>query len=256
MFFIKMNGLENDYIFVKKAQNDLSAGAVRLLCDRKSGIGADGVVLVSDSLICDCKMQIYNRDGTEAEMCGNALRCLGRYLADTNPKKTFFSVETRAGVKEVEKKENEEFECNLGAPRAFDREAYRITIDDEMIDGYRVDMGNPHFVLFHPYNDELAEKISENTDYFPQRTNVEFVEMTANVPHVRVYERGCGETSACGTGAAAVFAVIGKKELSIILPGGALNCRKNEKGEILQRGKTAYNFTGSIEKNVTPERKL
>ncbi len=240
MRFFKMNGLGNDYIFIPKEEcSEITPAQIKKLCDVHVGIGGDGVVLYQKEIDWDLSMWIYNRDGSEAEMCGNALRCLIRH--NNVPNKTIF-VKTRSGIK-YGIFDGDRVKINLGKSVSIDTKIYRFTLKGKRIEGYRVNIGNPHFVISGMYDDKLAEAIASDTRHFPEKTNVEFVTRSGENLIVRVYERGCGETMACGTGAAAAFAVSNKQESTVILPGGKLFCQMID-GEIYQTGKAEYNYTG------------
>ena len=243
MRFFKMNGLGNDYIFIDEKQFSGEAPKLNIpfLCDRHKGVGSDGVVLFREIGKNTLSMKIFNVDGTEAEMCGNALRCLIRHVGAIGKEIT---VHTKAGVK-TGLFNGITVSINLGKPVSYDTELRNIVINGKIYCGKRVNVGNPHFVIEKPYDDELARSISECTAFFPSRTNVEFVTKTYDGYNARVYERGCGETLACGTGAAAVLIASGKAETNVHLSGGTLVC-KIEKEDIIQIGSAEYNFEGEI----------
>ena len=248
MRFFKMNGLGNDYIFIERSQvpktNSLS-NLVKILCDVHTGIGGDGVVLFGNGYSTDLIMHIYNRDGTEAEMCGNALRCLIRHYNAINKEVTVLTLSgIKAGIYD-----GEEITINLSKPVSVDTDYYEIPYMGKVIKGKRVNVGNPHFIINDKYDEKIAEYVSNNTEFFPNKTNVEFYYEKEGELFVRVYERGCGETMACGTGAAAVLCASEMKSAKIHLLGGTLQCFYNQKGEILQKGKASYNYQGEW-KNV------
>ena len=243
MRFFKMNGLSNDYIFIDQEQfsgrsPDLN---IPFLCDRHKGIGSDGVVLFKKIDTYALSMKIFNVDGTEAEMCGNALRCLIRHQNAIGKRVT---VQTKAGIRSGVYDGNA-VSINLGKPVSYDTDFRNIVINHKIYCGKKVNVGNPHFVIEKPYDETLAKSISECKEYFPYRTNVEFITKSDDGYNVRVYERGCGETLACGTGAAAVLVASGKNETVIHLLGGTLVCIK-ENEEIIQIGSAEYNFEGEI----------
>ena len=242
MRFFKMNGLGNDYIFIEENEykNIDPKPRIDLLCDRRIGIGGDGVVLYGKTKDGTLTMKIYNRDGTEAEMCGNALRCLILHNGKIGQE---VSVMTKAGQKKG-MYDGDLITANLGKPVSNDTDLRNIVVDGTIYCGKKINVGNPHFVMFRPYDNIVAKAVSECTEFFPNRTNVEFVIERDNEIFVRVYERGCGETSACGTGAAAALLATGKKESIVRLVGGKLYCKINEEGEIIQKGPAAYNFEG------------
>jgi diaminopimelate epimerase len=265
MKFTKMNGLGNDYIFINAMLEQVvdPENAARKLCDRHFSIGGDGLVLIDRGRSFDFSMRMFNADGGEAEMCGNAIRCVGKYLFDKGiTDKTTLHIETKAGVKRLTLVSSAEglvmgAAVNMGAVR-FVESAKPIKVRAISRDfvGYNVTAGNPHFVIFvDSYFDGIMEEgkaISENTIVFPERTNVEFVlnKVENDEINMRVYERGTGETLACGTGAASAFFVCNSldmvsDEAKVNLPGGQLDCyKKNE--EIFIRGKAEYNFEGEV----------
>jgi len=228
MKFTKMHGIGNDYIYVngfeEKIENPTEF-AIKY-SDRHKGIGSDGLVLILPSTYCDFRMQMMNADGSEAEMCGNASRCIGKYVYEKGlTDKTNLTLETLSGIKKLElflDKENkvESVTVDMGEPVL---EAGRIpviaensSVMNEMVQfsssvQYRitcVSMGNPHAVIFTKNIGKLnlpkIGSLIENASIFPNRTNVEFLEIiSSNRIKMRVWERGSGETLACGTGACA-----------------------------------------------------
>ncbi len=249
--FWKMHGLGNDYIVIDNRNEELSEQelpslAIKL-CKRRFGIGADGLLLIYPSQIADVKMRIFNPDGTEAEMCGNGIRCLAKYCFEKRlVEKTTMLVETLGGVRELTLKIEggtiDSVKVNMGSP-SF--EAERIPVKwngafiNEIIDvrGKKIratalSMGNPHCVVFvenvENYPVDVFGPIIEKHKLFPKRTNVEFAQIISRRKiKVRVWERGVGETLACGTGAcASVVAanVLGKvdENVAVQLLGGEL----------------------------------
>lgn len=259
MRFIKMNGLGNDYIFIDKRKNKIipKQEEIPLLCDRNFGIGGDGVVIMDRSFGCTLKMTIFNADGSRAELCGNALRCVARYEYDRKRIKneSILTIETDAGVKQL-KIDQSHVTADMGEPIVGSEIRYR----DTEIFGMNVNVGNPHFVVFCKNTHELntlferyAEQISNDIQVFPQKTNVEFVAVhtDTNGAIMRVYERGSQETLACGTGATAVFEAAYQAELLkdnaiLSLKGGDLTFTHDEKAHVLLRGDVQYNYTGRI----------
>jgi len=230
MSFWKMHGLGNDYIVIDNRDEKIGGGqAVRLaklLCERRFSVGADGLLLVSRSKVADARMRIFNADGSEAEMCGNGIRCFAKYCYENGiVKKNEFPIETLSGLKRVwltvKGNEVKTVKVDMGAPKwarsslpmighgtcinenlEVNGEAFKVTC---------LSMGNPHCVIFvdkvddFPV-DQIGPKI-ENHKAFPKRTNVVFVQvLNNNQLKVRVWERGCGETLACGTGTCAAVA--------------------------------------------------
>jgi diaminopimelate epimerase len=273
MRFTKMHGIGNDFILFhgfNHAIPDPGALALRL-CDRHFGIGADGLILALPSDRADARMRILNRDGSEAEMCGNGLRCLGKFLYDTGLcRRTSLRVETLAGMLELTLKtggdgEVESVTADMGAP-CFDPPAIPVAADSNAITleagGHRlrffcVSMGNPHAVTFDLYPDDetfaTLGPILERHPIFPRRCNIEFCRVEGADARVRVWERGDGATLGCGTGACAVLAAGVRQGLlprsaGILLPGGALSIRWDETGNhLFMTGPAETVFTGEIE---------
>jgi len=258
MKFWKMHGLGNDYIVVdnrdEKIGNAEATELAQKLCKRRFSVGADGLLLVSNSALADVKMRIFNADGSEAEMCGNGIRCFAKYCYENNiAKKNELTVETLAGKKRtwltVEDSTVTSVMVDLGTPM-LDRSEIPMfgtgicINEDFQVNGekYKVtclSVGNPHCVIFVDALDDfpvehVGPKI-ENHSVFPERTNVEFVQvLNRNELKVRVWERGCGETLACGTGACAA-AVAGNllqkvgNEVRVHLLGGDLEVEYAER---------------------------
>ena len=225
--FVKMHGLGNDYVYIDCfpkataaviAKTDL-ADLARRMSDRHFGIGSDGLVLMLPSKTADAKMRIFNADGSEAEMCGNAIRCVGKYLYESGLcREVNMEIETLAGIRtlslQVAAGKVFQVTVNMGVP-----EVKPFTmLDGENPIGYTaVNMGNPHAVFFR-----------ESVPQLPQNTNIEFVHVRNNKEmDVRVIERGSGETLACGTGACAsvvatVYHGLTGQNVTVHLPGGDL----------------------------------
>lgn len=272
--FWKMHGLGNDYIVIDDRKELIKnpEEKARKLCRRRFSIGADGLILLQNPVYndADLKMRIFNKDGSEAEMCGNGIRCAAKFCYEAGiSKKEELNIETKAGLRKVwlkiEDKKVKEVKVNMGKP-IFERKLIpvlgegtfineEIKVGDNVFQATCVSMGNPHCVIFvnnlekFPVR-ELGPKI-ETYPLFPNRMNVEFVEvLNKNVLKVRVWERGCGETLACGTGACA-SAVISNllnktnKEVLVKLKGGELKIKVNN--EVLMSGPVAKVFEGKIE---------
>lgn len=263
MKFTKMNGLGNDYIYINTTQiaiSDPKNLAIRL-SDRHFGIGGDGLVLIGKSATADFSMRMFNADGSESEMCGNAIRCVGSYLYENKlTDKREISIETLCGIKQVYvdvvSGKVDTVSVNMGYPYFVCDNSIELDIDGNVFCGYSVSVGNPHFVVFVEEFAEnimdFGEKISNNTDIFTSRTNVEFAKVIDKDNIImRVYERGSGETMSCGTGATAVFFVanaqnkVGKK-VTIHLRGGDIVCEKKPSGYYLC-GAVATNFVGEYQ---------
>ena len=244
--FYKLEGLGNDFILFdcRDKELELSPELVKKLCRRRFGIGADGILLLLPSQIpsAQWRMRIFNADGSEAEMCGNGIRCLAHYLELKGEfKESELAIQTLAGLVRIEKRGGW-YRVAMGSPE-FSPEKIPLSQSEPMIDqelqvageklrATAVSMGNPHCVILveelegFPVS-ELGAKV-ETHPLFPNRTNVEFVQvLSPQKIKVRVWERGAGETLACGTGACAVLAAcarLGKTEsrAEVLLPGGKL----------------------------------
>ncbi len=255
--FTKMHGIGNDYIYVDARRKKFKSieELARAMSHRNFGIGSDGLILILNSTTADFKMRIFNADGSEAEMCGNGIRCFAKYLYDHGlTKKKKVRIETPAGVKEVDiftrHDKVTKVSVDLGEPILL-RERVPMNgdpgmvIDEELsLNGVKfnitaVSMGNPHTVIYvddvenfpvHKYGPMI-----ENNPLFPRRTNVEFVQVLNRSEVIqRTWERGSGETMACGTGASAVTVagVLTKRTDRVIqvhLRGGNLDIEWNEK---------------------------
>lgn len=281
MKFEKMHAAGNDYIYVNlfEEQVDSPEELSRRLSDRHFGVGSDGLVLIGPSTDGDFSMQMYNADGSEGMMCGNAARCVGKYLYErrlTSMKK--IALHTKSGIKHLSLSVNprtdlvERVRVNMGAAilsaDATGVTAYFQTTLPEMIDfpvevddqQYRitfVSMGNPHAVIFMNDIDKLEiEKIGPKIEYFhlfPERTNVEFIEV-ADSTHLkmRVWERGSGETLACGSGACAalVAGVITHRcepEATLQAKGGILDVAWDESNnQVFLTGDAHFVFKGEV----------
>lgn len=276
--FTKMHGLGNDYICINCLENILAENKLpqiaRYMCNRNFGIGADGLILVQESTIADIKMRIFNKDGSEAEMCGNGIRCFAKYIYDNKIiDKQSISIETKAGVKGVRLKvlngEVQEAQVDMGRPIFDDiknisvQNNYRIPIsvnikvDDTRFIGNYVSMGNPHLVIFVNNVENIdIEKYGpaiENMKCFPNKINVEFVQaLGRNTLKIRTWERGVGETYACGTGSCASFCIayykgICSSYVKAILRGGELNLNYNKQnGHIIMSGIATKVYDGNI----------
>ncbi|MGB9681992.1 MAG: diaminopimelate epimerase [bacterium] len=255
MYFVKSHGIGNDFVILEGVEGFDLRELSRFLCDRHFGIGSDGILVYGPSEIGDFKMRIFNPDGSEAEMCGNGIRCITQYAYKKSPKR-FYKVETKAGVLDCEVTLTDPFmvKVNMGRPRDIKR--HQLNLSGEYLDLTLVSMGNPHAVRFTDdvssvCTKELGPRIENHPD-FPERTNVEFVEVKDKTHLlVKVWERGAGETLACGTGAcASVVASItnGFTEnlVEVTLPGGRLNIEW--RGDfIFMEGPTEEIFRGEMD---------
>ena len=271
--FVKMQGAGNDYIYFDcfgGEPEDIPALAVRL-SDRHKGIGGDGLVLICRSDAADAKMRMFNADGSEGKMCGNAIRCVGKYLYDENVcRKEELSVETKSGIKYLrlytENGKVKRVRVDMGKAD-FDPKSLPVLLEGEAVDRpvkiagglHRitcVSMGNPHCVLFEDPDGADLERIGplfENDPLFPERVNTEFVKVIGkNALKMRVWERGSGETMACGTGACAAAAAAcacGKcdaaQDILVKLRGGDLVIHVGE--TVFMTGEAEKVFSGEVE---------
>ncbi len=266
--FTKMHGLGNDYVYINCTENALleqkASGLAKLLSKPHIGVGADGVILICKATdkAADFKMRMFNADGSEGQMCGNGIRCVGKYVYDKKlTSKKDLTIETLAGLKYLHLSTDsdnqvETVEVDMG--KAVVGAEHQLQVLDKTLTGTVVSVGNPHFII---WVDDVANfdvqkygpLIENNLTLFPERTNVEFVQKRAGLPVIkmRVWERGSGETMACGTGACATFAAAkaaGKIDNSaqIQLLGGVLSITQNDKGHILMTGPTTSVFDGKI----------
>ena len=249
LHFIKMQGAGNDCIIIDmmKSKPLNHQRLARKICNRRFGVGADQLLLLSKSRKADFKMQIFNADGSEAEMCGNGIRCLARYIREAGyTSKKEMTIETLAGIREV-KVSSKAVEVNLGEPKLKGKEipvhlSGRIINRPLKIDSkdFRItclSLGNPHCVIYQENLDTFpVEKygpLLEHYHLFPHRTNISFVNvLSTGELKARVWERGVGETLACGTAAAAslVASVLNgftERKVKIELPGGKLEVEWN-----------------------------
>jgi diaminopimelate epimerase len=272
--FIKMHGCGNDYIYfdcLSKNLENPETLSIRL-SDRHFGVGGDGIVLICPSNIADAKMRMFNADGSEGKMCGNAIRCVGKYLFDNKiVHKDIIKIETLSGIKILRLKVTDDLvtqvTVDMGAP-ILNPSAIPVLLDGEIIinkpitvlnNAYNitcVSMGNPHAVIFVEDVDNLnLEEIGpafENHSLFPERTNTEFVEIIDNHTFkMRVWERGSGETLACGTGACAstVAAILNgfcnkKEDIKVLLKGGILTINYDD--HVYMTGPAERVFEGEI----------
>ena len=282
--FVKMEGIGNDYIYIDCTQKELKnkSELARVLSDRHFGVGSDGLILIEQSKKADFKMQIFNPDGSEAEMCGNGIRCVGKFVYDRGlTNKTTLKIETLAGIKEL--KLNIEYESvksvkvDMGEPildykliPAKDGKIYKskdgikfykvnINMNYDLKELTCVSMGNPHGVEFSNNIDKLNIKevgtLIERDSHFPNKVNAEFVEIIdKNNIKMRVWERGAGETLACGTGACAsvVASILNgytARNVTVELLGGKLDIEWNkENNHVYMTGPATTVFEGEFER--------
>lgn len=276
MEFTKMHGLGNDYIYFnctkQPVQNPERLSV--LLSDRHKGVGGDGIVLILNSEVADFKMRMFNSDGSEGKMCGNATRCIGKYVYERGlTAKTDLTLETLSGIKKlhlcVQNGKVQSVTVDMGQavltprdiPVRSEGESFihqKITAAGQNWYATCVSMGNPHAVIF--CEDVLnlpLEKIGpefENHPLFPERINTEFVkQLNKTTLQMRVFERGSGETMACGTGACAVVvaAVLNglcqkDEEITVQLLGGNLKIKWSSNGTVYMTGTADFVFDGTL----------
>ena len=275
MRFTKMQGLGNDYVYVNCFQETIenpSEAAIKV-SDRHFGIGSDGLILIKPSEVADFRMDMYNADGSQAEMCGNGIRCVAKYVYDYGlTDQTEISVETLAGIKylklQIEDGKVSQITVNMGQPELnpvkipVQAEGERVVDEPIVVNGvtYKmtcVSMGNPHCIVFidDTANFPLEEigPMFENHKRFPKRVNTEFIQiLNRNEVNMRVWERGSGETLACGTGACAsavacVLNGLTEDEITLHLLGGDLSVRWDRKENVVyMTGPAKVVFDGEI----------
>ncbi len=274
MYFTKMHGCGNDYIYVdgSKEKIDDKGELAKKISDRHFGIGSDGVIFINPSSDADFEMQMFNADGSEGEMCGNGIRCVGKYVFDKGlTKSDTVSISTKAGIKTLKLKIRDDkvyaVRVDMGEP-AFAPEKIparftgdKIVSEPVEIDGksYKitcVSMGNPHCVVFTDDVDGLdlikLGPLFENNPLFPERINTEFIRIRdRGRVDMRVWERGSGETLACGTGACASVAAgvlndLTDRKVTVKLIGGTLEIEYAEDGHIYMTGPATTVYEGEI----------
>lgn len=278
MKFTKMEGLGNDYIYVNCLQETVENPkefAIKY-SDRHFGIGSDGLIMICPSEVADFRMDMYNADGSQSEMCGNGVRCVGKYVYDYGlTDKTTVSIETLAGIKyldlTIENGKVSLITVDMGEPELIADKVPVLVDSEQAIDTpivvnnkeYRmtcISMGNPHAVIFvDSVKDLPMEEIGplfENHSVFPNRTNTEFIEVLSDTEvNMRVWERGSGETLACGTGAcaSAVACVLNHKTQNTItlhLLGGDLKVKwDRDTNKVYMTGPAKVVFDGEVEIN-------
>ncbi|MCQ4774124.1 diaminopimelate epimerase [Lacrimispora saccharolytica] len=276
MKFTKMHGIGNDYVYVncfKETVEHPSEMAIKV-SDRHFGIGSDGLILIKPSEVADGKMEMYNADGSQGAMCGNGIRCVAKYMYDYGiTDKTSISVETKSGIKyldlTIKDGKVDTVKVNMGTPilKAVDipvrSEKEQVIDEPVMVDGKEwkitcVSMGNPHAITYIDDVKNLEiEKIGpkfENHEIFPDRVNTEFVRVIdRNTLEMRVWERGSGETLACGTGACAVAVSsilngLTEEEVTVKLLGGDLKIFWDRtENKVYMTGSATTVFDGEID---------
>ena len=276
MKFTKMEGCGNDYVYVNGFEEKIdNPNEVAIaVSDRHFGIGSDGLIIINPSEVADFKMCMYNADGSEGKMCGNGIRCVAKYVYDFKlTDKDVITVETLSGIKtlklNVENGKVKTVRVNMGA-RILECDKVPVKYDDEKminkpvkVDGKTfnitcVSMGNPHAVTFINDTDNLEiEKIGpkfENNEIFPDKVNTEFIQIIdKKTVKMRVWERGSGETFACGTGAcasvvASVLNRLTENKVTVKLLGGELEIEYNQdENTVYMTGPARVVFTGEYD---------
>ena len=273
MKFTKMHGIGNDYVYINCFEEEMKdpVKLAPIISNRHSGVGSDGLILIMPSKAADCKMRIFNADGSEAQMCGNGIRCVAKYVYDHKiTQKNPLTVETLAGVKTIQlftmNGKVSSARVNMGKPGLMRSEIPMLGKETQVIDETLtiskgisvritcVSMGNPHCVIFIDDFDKVdiskhgAE--IERHHSFPERTNVHFVKVhSPKEVTMKTWERGSGTTLACGTGASAVCVagVLNKKterKMLAHLPGGDLELEWAEDGNVYMTGPATEVFAG------------
>ena len=261
MHFTKMHGLGNDYLYVYGEVPENIETLSRTLSDRHFGAGSDGMIYISPSQVADFRMRIFNADGSEAKMCGNGIRCVGKYVYEKGyTDKTHLTIETLSGVRALE------LDVRAGRVKSASVQMGTAAVEAERVlhvganavTGWPVSVGNPHFVLFV---DEIGDApvdflgpLIEKHAAFPEGTNVEFVQvLRKDQLRMRVWERGSGITMACGTGACASAAAAVRKGLcreaspiQVELDGGMLEIIVAPDGSVRMTGPAEIVYEGEV----------
>jgi diaminopimelate epimerase len=276
--FVKGHGTGNDFVVLPDPDGDvdLTPALVAALCDRRRGVGADGVLRVvrSDAvpeagpevMVTDPDarwfMDYRNADGSVAEMCGNGIRVFGRFLVDGGYAHAgTLRIATRDGIKVVDVPDEGDVTVDMGVVSLLATGPVEVTLDGRVREGVAVSAGNPHVVVMLPSLDEIntldVAPLVRPMDAFPAGTNVEFVERTGpDAVRMRVHERGVGETQSCGTGACAVVAAVIAQDgdatasYAVDVPGGRLHVRRCQDGRMLLTGPAVLTTQGLVRPEV------
>ena len=272
MKFTKMQGIGNDYVYVNCFEEDIKNPSELSIAisDRHFGIGSDGLIMILPSPAADARMRIFNADGSEAQMCGNGIRCVAKYLYEYGIKKSDrMTIETAAGLKTIEltvvNEDVTQIKVEMGTPELLRNEIPMLgenkqvvneplQVNDSVLYVTCVSMGNPHCITFVDDVDsivlDVTGKAIENHELFPERINAHFVQqISANKVKMRTWERGSGETLACGTGAVAtgvacVLNNLTERIISTQLPGGELMVEWTGDNKTYMTGPAEIVFTG------------
>jgi diaminopimelate epimerase len=269
-----MHGIGNDYVYIDGFTSAVAdpADLARRVSPRRTGIGSDGLILIQPSSAADCRMEMYNADGSRGKMCGNGVRCVAKYAYESGRSRANpMRVETDAGIKVIQMNVQDgrvgDLTVDMGQP-VLDGPRIPVATEGRVVDApfevggteYRitcVSMGNPHCVVFLPQVADLdLERIGplfEHHPFFPERVNTEFVQiLSPERLRMRVWERGSGETAACGTGACAVVVAAAltdraERKTTVQLNGGELNIEWANDDHVYMTGPAEEVFRGEIE---------
>ena len=272
MKFTKMQGIGNDYVYVNCFEEDIKDPSELSIAisDRHFGVGSDGLIMIMPSPIADARMRIFNADGSEAQMCGNGIRCVAKYLYEYGIKKSDrMTIETAAGLKTIEltivNGGVTQIKVEMGTPELLRNNIPMLgenkqvineplQVNDSVLYVTCVSMGNPHCITFVDDVDsiilDVTGKAIENHELFPERINAHFVQqISTNKVKMRTWERGSGETLACGTGAVAtgvacVLNNLTERVISTQLPGGELTVEWTDDNKTFMTGPAEIVFTG------------
>jgi len=268
--FTKMHGLGNDFILIDLREKSVKGlpAIMRKISPRRFAIGFDQALILRDSDVADFAMDIYNGDGSKVEMCGNGIRCFAAYIWKRKlSRKNTLSIETPAGTIKPERVEGGLVRVDMGEP-VFEGRDIPVEMDgpvrnhplkvlDKTFKVTALSMGNPHCVIFvkdvDSFNLSKYGPALENNSFFPRRVNVEFVEVLSRRRlKMRVWERGAGETLACGTGASASAVAARRhgftdRSVSVLLKGGRLKIEWSDGGHVFMTGPASWVFTGEVE---------
>jgi len=267
-----MQGIGNDYVYVNCFEEDIKAPSELSIAisDRHFGVGSDGLIMIMPSPIADARMRIFNADGSEAQMCGNGIRCVAKYLYKNGIKKSDrMTIETAAGLKTIEltivNGGVTQIKVEMGTPELLRNNIPMLgenkqvineplQVNDSVLYVTCVSMGNPHCITFVDDVDsiilDVTGKAIENHELFPERINAHFVQqISANKVKMRTWERGSGETLACGTGAVAtgvacVLNNLTERVINAQLPGGELTVEWTDDNKTFMTGPAEIVFTG------------
>lgn len=283
--FSKYHGTGNDFVMVEDIEGKISVSGelIAAICDRRFGVGADGLIRVTRPDDADFFMDYYNADGSVAEMCGNGVRCLGKFVHDRGlTDKTELAVETRGGIKHLSIHTQggaiTSLTVDMGSP-AFTRAeipmtgpagetflVQRVKAGGRAFTGSAISMGNPHLVLFveEDPGDLDVESLGPELEFhemFPEKANIEFAHVYDGHINVRVWERGIGETMACGTGACAVLVAANEAGLvgtgaQVKFPGGILEVERTPDDSVLLTGPAEHVFDGTIDDGWLAEKEM